>query len=163
EFQIGLLTAIPYLFAVVCMLLVGMHSDQTGERRWHVAVPAFVGVIGWLLTVWLESPAGGVLCLSLAAAGALSAVPVFWSLPTAFLSGGAAAAGIAWINSVGNLGGFFGPNVIGNLAKPQLNPALGLMAGTPAASALAKPDFAPGLLAMAVILGLGGLLALFAR
>jgi len=118
EFQIGLLTAIPSTFAVVGMVFNGMHSDRTGERRWHVAIPAFVGTAGWLLSAWSaggKSPAGMIVGLTLATAGTLSTLPVFWSLPTAFLSGIAAAGGIAWINSVGNLGGFFAPTLVGVL------------------------------------------------
>src|SRR5262249_36055144 len=152
KFQIGLLTAIPGACSVVCMLLVGMSSDRTGERRWHVAVPAFIGAVGWWLSATSESPVGVLIGLCLAHAGTMCTIPVFWSLPTAFLSGTAAAAGIAWINSVGNLGGFAGSQVLGNLAESPLNPALGLVAGGPAASALAKPDFTLGLKVMAFVI-----------
>ncbi|MBI1915197.1 MAG: MFS transporter [Planctomycetes bacterium] len=145
EFQIGLLAAIPSVCAVVGMLLVGMHSDRTGERRWHVAVPAFVGVIGWLLSVWLKSPVGLLVGLALAQAGTMSAVPVFWSLPTAFLSGAAAAAGIAWINSVGNLGGYGGPQLFGKFHDPTTD------------------DFSLGQIAMAIVLGAGVALVLCGR
>ena len=115
EFRIGLLVMIPSLCAVPCMILNGMHSDWTGERRWHVAIPALIGAAGWALAAVLKAPALYLFAFALAQIGIMSVLPTFWSLPTAFLSGAAAAGGIALINSVGNLGGFFGPNVIGQL------------------------------------------------
>jgi MFS transporter, ACS family, tartrate transporter len=147
EFQIGLLTAIPSVFAVVCMVLNGMHSDRTGERRWHVAIPAFVGTAGWLLSAWsawVKLPAGMIVGLTLAQTGTLSTLPVFWSLPTAFLSGIAAAGGIAWINSVGNLGGFFAPTLVGLIREGTGN-------------------FVPALIMLAIILAAGGVFALCFR
>jgi MFS family permease len=149
EFQIGLLTAIPNVCAGVCMFLNGMHSDRTGERRWHVAVPAFIGAVGWALSAWAMSPAvqsaeAALLGLTLVQAGTMATLPVFWSLPTAFLSGVAAAGGIAWINSVGNLGGFVGPLLMGQLHEQTSN-------------------FSLGLTSMAIILGIGGVLALCVR
>jgi ACS family tartrate transporter-like MFS transporter len=143
-FKIGLLTAIPNLCAIVCMVLNGMHSDRTGERRWHVAVPAFVAAVGWVLAALVESPVGMLIGLSLAQAGVMCTLPVFWSLPTAFLSGVAAAGGIALINSLGNLGGFAAPNLIGQLEA-------------------APGDFTRGLLAVAGVMAVGGVLALCVR
>jgi nitrate/nitrite transporter NarK len=98
------------------MLLSGWHSDKTGERRWHAAVPIFMVGIGLALSQW----AGSNLVVAIAsfsfATMALYAFPsAFWSLPTVFLGGTAAAASIALINSVGNLGGFVGPYMIGFL------------------------------------------------
>jgi MFS family permease len=145
KFQIGQLVAIPSACAALSMLLVGLSSDRTGERRWHVAVPAFVGAVGWVLSARAKSTEELLVGLVLAQAGTMSTVPVFWSLPTGFLSGAAAAAGIAWINSVGNLGGFVGPNIIGLLHDPVTD------------------DFARGLTALAVVLCAGGVLALCAR
>jgi ACS family tartrate transporter-like MFS transporter len=113
KLHIGLLAAVPNLAAMVCMVLVGMHSDSTGERRWHVAGPAFVAAVGWFLLSQAEEPAFALLGLALAQMGMLSMLAPFWSLPTSFLSGAAAAGGIAMINSVGNLGGFVAPNVFG--------------------------------------------------
>ena len=111
---IGFLSAIPYAVAGVAMLANGKHSDATMERRWHVATPAILAAIGLII----GANTGGALPLvligfSLALAACLSGVSAFWSLPTAFLSGTAAAGGIALINSMGNLGGFFGPYLIG--------------------------------------------------
>jgi D-galactonate transporter len=111
---IGWLTAIPYAAATACMVLVGQHSDKTRERRWHVAVPAFVGAAGLALsTVVPQTPFWAVLTLTLAAMGILSGLAQFWVLPPAFLGGAAAAAGIAFINSVGNLAGFVSPFAVG--------------------------------------------------
>jgi MFS family permease len=112
--QVGLLTAIPYACAVLAMVLLGRSSDRTGERRWHLAGPLLVGALG--LALLPHTPGGlmgslGVLCVVCAAT--LSASPLFWNLPTAALSARAAAAGLAGINSVGNLAGFASPFVIG--------------------------------------------------
>ena len=144
EFQIGLLSAVPNLCAVAGMILNGWHSDRTGERRWHVAVPAFLAAAGWVLFTMTDSRAGALLGLALAQAGVLSTLPVFWSLPTSFLSGAAAAGGIAWINSLGNLGGFTGPYLIG-LSESRTG------------------SFTLGLLAVAAMLLAGGLRVLGAR
>lgn len=113
-FNIGLFTAIPYTCAVIAMLLFGRSADRMGERRWHLAVPMLLGAAGLVGSAL----AGGnttvaVAFLALAAAGVISSAPMFWSLPTAFLGGTAAAAGIAAINSVGNLAGFASPYLIG--------------------------------------------------
>ncbi|VVE27929.1 MFS transporter [Pandoraea capi] len=114
--QIGLLTAIPYFFAVIAMVLVGRRSDLRGERRWHIAIPAFLGAIGlFLSTVWSHNTQLAMVALTLATMGIMIVLPLFWSLPTAFLGGTAAAAGIAMINSLGNLAGFVGPYLIGFL------------------------------------------------
>jgi ACS family tartrate transporter-like MFS transporter len=117
ESQIGLLGAAPSLVAVVAMVLVGSHSDRTGERRWHVALAALTAAAGWTLAAQTESPWTALLGLALAQGGMLSTLAPFWSLPTSFLSGAAAAAGIAFINSLGNLGGFVGPIVIARLKE----------------------------------------------
>lgn len=116
-FKIGLLTMIPWAFAAVAMLLVGHHSDATGERRWHVALAAVAGAVGLAISsIPGISGALGLAALTLATMGIISASSTFWSLPTAYLSGTAASAGIAWINSVGNLGGYTGPFAIGKLS-----------------------------------------------
>jgi D-galactonate transporter len=112
--EIGMLTALPYGIAAVGMVLVGRSADRHGERRWHVAVPAGLGALGLVLSVQLASnPVLAIFGLTLATFGILSSVPLFWSLPTAELRGAAAAAGIAIINSCGNLAGFASPSVIG--------------------------------------------------
>jgi len=111
---IGFLSSIPYAVAGVAMLANGKHSDATMERRWHVASPAILAAIGLMVGANTVGSLPLVLIgFSLALAACLSGVSAFWSLPTAFLSGTAAAGGIALINSFGNLGGFFGPYLIG--------------------------------------------------
>jgi ACS family tartrate transporter-like MFS transporter len=112
---IGVLMAVPSLAAMVAMILIGAHSDRTGERRWHVAGPALVSAAGWLLLGLAPTPGLALLGLVLAQAGAMSMLAPFWALPTSFLSGAAAAGGIALINSIGNLGGFGGPYLIGQV------------------------------------------------
>ena len=115
-FKIGLLSAIPFLCAIVVMNLLGHSADRRRERRWHLIVPALAGAIGFAATAsFADNTAMSMLFLSLAAAGVLTCAPLFWSLPTAFLSGTAAAAGIAIVNSVGNLAGFVSPYMVGYL------------------------------------------------
>jgi MFS family permease len=107
--QIGLLTAIPYGVATVIMLLNARHSNRTGERRLHAAIPAFIGCIGLILSAFFaHNLVLSVLFLTVAASGILSLMPIFWTLPGSLLSGAAAAAGIGMINAIGNLSGFTG-------------------------------------------------------
>lgn len=113
KFQIGLLAAIPSLCGMVGMLCNGWWADATRRYRLHVGLPALLAAGGWLLTAWADSPIGGLIGLSIAFLGIMSMLPPFWSLPTSFLSGAAAAGGIALINSVGNIGGLLGPSTMG--------------------------------------------------
>jgi ACS family tartrate transporter-like MFS transporter len=110
---VGIINAIPYLIAVVVMLIIGYHSDKTGERRWHVAVAAFAAAAGFGFSAYLQNPYLALIALMVALVGLKSAMGPFWALSTTFLSGTAAAGGIALINSVGNLGGFVGPTLVG--------------------------------------------------
>ncbi len=112
-FQIGLLTAVPHLCAVVGMILFGFNSDRTGERRNHLALAAVLGAVGWTMTAMSNSPIVALIGLCIAQTGMMSMLPIFWTLPTAFLTGAAAAGGIALINSVANIGGFFGATILG--------------------------------------------------
>ncbi len=113
-FDIGLLTAIPYAASAVAMVVVGRSADKHRERRWHVAIPAVLGSIGLILsTVYDHNTLLAMSALTLATIGIMTTLPLFWSLPTAFLSGTAAAAGIALINSLGNLAGFVSPYLVG--------------------------------------------------
>lgn len=117
-FAIGLLSAIPYAAAVVAMILIARSADKRRERRWHVAIPAVFGALGLVLSViWAHETALAMLGLTLATMGILTTLPLFWSLPTAFLGGAAAAAGIAMINSIGNLAGFLSPYMMGWLKQ----------------------------------------------
>ncbi|MBB5551273.1 MFS transporter [Rhizobium lentis] len=113
--NIGLISAIPYICTFVAMLALGRSADRLRERRWHLVVPALIAAGGFIAATIATSTTVSIICLSLAAAGAISCAPLFWSLPTAFLAGTGAAAGIAWINSVGNLAGFLGPFLVGYL------------------------------------------------
>lgn len=111
--KVGWINAIPYFVAMVAMLVTGSHSDRTGERRWHVAIAAASSAIGFALSAYLKNPYLAMAALTLAFVGLKSTLGPFWALGTAFLSGTAAAGGIALINSVGNLGGFVGPMLVG--------------------------------------------------
>jgi len=114
--KVGLLSMIPWGISAVVMVIWGAHSDKTGERRWHVACSLLLGVSGLIgLALVGHAPIPSMIALTLVASGTLSFVATFWSLPTAFLSGTAAAAGIAFVNSVGNLGVHFGPDLIGRI------------------------------------------------
>jgi MFS transporter, ACS family, tartrate transporter len=126
-FQVTLISGIPWLAAVPAMLWAAWHSDKTSERRWHAAVPILLVGVALALSQW----AGNNLVLAILtfsiATMALYAFPSpFWALPTLFLSGTAAAASIALINSIGNLGGFAGPYVIGFLTDKTGNYAAGI-------------------------------------
>ena len=112
--KVGLVSMVPWGVAAVAMVVNGYHSDKTGERRWHSAGGLLVAIVGLLLlSIGGHNAILGIVGLTLVTSGILAWVACFWSLPTAFLSGTAAAAGIAWINSVGNLGGYVGPMAIG--------------------------------------------------
>jgi D-galactonate transporter len=109
---IGLITAIPYAVAVVGMILLSRHSDRTGERRMHYVLNVTAGGIGLILSgVFAAQPVLAILFLSIGTLGVIGSMPLFWPIPSAFLAGTAAAAGIGVVNSVGNLGGYIGPNV----------------------------------------------------
>ncbi|MEW6277896.1 MAG: MFS transporter [Candidatus Eremiobacterota bacterium] len=113
DLVVGLLTAIPYSAAAIGMVAVGHHSDQTGERHWHVFVPAMVSACGLVMTGTVTRPDLALLALSLAALGLWGTVGPFWTLPPAVLRGSGTAVGIALVNSLGNLGGFVGPLLVG--------------------------------------------------
>jgi ACS family tartrate transporter-like MFS transporter len=138
DLGVGLWTALPYLIAAVGMMIVATHSDRTGERRWHVAGCGWIAAIGLAMSALAGAPLPSFLALSVAAAGIYSATPVFWSLPTAFLRGNAAAAGIGLINAVGNLGGFAGPFLMGWMRDASGSFLVGLCV-LAAAAALSGP------------------------
>ncbi|MCQ4160644.1 MFS transporter [Roseomonas sp. GC11] len=126
DFNIGLLSAIPFICAIVAMIVFSRSADARRERRWHLVVPAMIGTVGFVVAATASSTTVAIIFLSLAAAGVLACAPLFWSLPTAFLSGGAAAAGIAMINSVANLAGFASPYLIGTLRDMTGSSAIGM-------------------------------------
>ncbi|GAB3098638.1 MFS transporter [Bordetella muralis] len=112
--NIGLLSAVPYMVAIVAMLSFGRSSDRTGERRWHVIIPMLMGAVGYLIVAMSGNHVPMALIgLSLAAAGVITPGPLFWALPSAFLVGSAAAAGVAAINAFAGLAGFVSPYFIG--------------------------------------------------
>ncbi len=129
--QIGLLSSVPFLVSGTCMVINGWHSDKTNERRLHITIPALLGACGLVLSAYLPAPWMKLASLALAAAGMWSTLGPFWSLPTSILAGTAAAGGIAFINSVGNLGGFLGPFMVGYIKSHTQDPhqkvALGLV------------------------------------
>ena len=140
-FQIGLLSAIPYLFGAAGMVVAARHSDRTGERRWHVALAAGLSGAAFIATAFVSGLVPSLVLLSIAMLGLTSMLGPFWTLATSFVHGAGAAAGIALINSVGNIGGFVGPYGIGYLRD-------------------ATNSFSAGLIAIGVIVVLGGALVL---
>jgi MFS transporter, ACS family, tartrate transporter len=128
---VGLINAIPYVAAIIVMLIVGYNSDRTGERRWHVASMAFAAAAGFGFSAWLHNPYFALMALMVALVGLKSAMGPFWALSTTFLSGTAAAGGIALINSVGNLGGFVGPTLVGVIkdSTGSINASLWILGG----------------------------------
>jgi nitrate/nitrite transporter NarK len=138
----ALISALPYVAASIGMVLVARHSDRTGDRRRHVAFPAFAAAAALLIGALVQRhPVLAFLALCVSATGIWSTLGPFWSIPTAFLSGTAAAGGIALINSVGNVGGFVGPTVMGFLKERTHR-------------------FESGLLVLAATLAIAGVLAL---
>src|ERR1043166_5850584 len=123
---LGVLVMVPHLVGVVAMILVSRSSDRTLERRYHAAVPLIAGAVALMLLNTASSVGVTLALWSVIAAGIYSFLGPFWSLPSEFLSGLSAAAGIALINSIGNLGGFVGPSVIGVLTKRSGGMYLGL-------------------------------------
>ncbi len=125
--MVGSLSAIPYAVAVVVMLVVAKRADRLQERRWHVAIPALLGAVGLLLSVtWAKDTTLALTALTLATAGIMTTLPLFWSLPTAFLACAGAAAGIAMINSLGNLAGFMSPYLVGWLKEATASTDTGM-------------------------------------
>ncbi len=125
--HIGLLSAIPYGVAVVVMILVGRHSDQTGERRWHLALSFFVGAVGLVgCGLFGHQTVLSMFALTIAATGILTCFPIFWTLPSEFLTGVGVATAIGLINSSGNLAGFVSPWLLGTIKDATHSVALGL-------------------------------------
>ena len=102
-----------YVAASIGMILIGASSDRSGERLMHLAIPTALGGLGFLASAYLSSPVPSLIALAIAAVGNTSTRGPFWALPTRFLSGQAAAGGIALINTVASVGGFVGPYAIG--------------------------------------------------
>jgi MFS family permease len=123
----GYLVAVPYGFAMVAMIWWTRHSDITHERVWHVVLPAVVSGLSLIAAAHLGNPVLAAVALIICAMDGFAALPTFWTLPTSFLTGYAAAGGIALINSIGNLGGFIGPYAIGWIKDATGETTLGLV------------------------------------
>jgi len=125
--QTGFVTAVPYFFGAIAMVLWARHSDRTRERVWHVALALFLTAAALLASGYMQDPLITMVALTVAAIGTFCTFGVFWTLPTAWLTGTAAAGGIALINSVGNLAGFGGPYLIGWVKESTGSTANGLL------------------------------------
>ncbi len=144
DLAVGMISALPYVAASIGMILIGASSDRSGERLLHVAIPSAVAALGFAASALLTSPVPAMLALTVAAVGDLSTRGPFWALPTRFLTGSAAAGGIALINTFASLGGFVGPYAVGYVRN---------LTGS----------FAGGLTFLAVLLAIGAVTALSLR
>ena len=126
--QTGFVSAIPFVFAAAGTIWWGRRSDRTGERHRHAVIAFAVAGAGMIAAAALPNPYLRMIAISFGALGTFATIPVFWSLPTAFLSGAAAAAGIAVINALGNIAGFAAPYAIGYLRDLTGSFSAGLMA-----------------------------------
>jgi ACS family tartrate transporter-like MFS transporter len=126
--ETGFVTALPYVAGTIGMIYWGRHSDRAGERREHVAIAALIAGLGIAGSTLVDDPVGKMLLLTLAGFGIFGVLPVFLTLPTNFLAGAAAASGIAAVNSLGNLSGFFGPYVMGKIKDSTGSYTIGLLA-----------------------------------
>src|SRR5258708_6775415 len=113
NFATSLVAVLPFLVTTIAMVLVGIRSDRTGERRWHTAIPAFCAALALVAAAYGKMPALVIAGVGLGMAGAEAMVGPFWAMATSRMAGLSAAAGIAVINSIANLGGYFGPDIIG--------------------------------------------------
>ncbi|VCU69602.1 Putative tartrate transporter [Pigmentiphaga humi] len=139
--MVGVIVAIPYAASAAAMLAWGRHSDRRGERAGHVAAAAALSIVGFLGSIAFDTPWVALCCLGLASVGIYASLGPFWAMPPVFLQGAAAAGGIALINSVGNLGGFAGPYLMGWIKE-------------------STGSFSPGMIALACCLGGAALLVL---
>ncbi|MCB4769081.1 MFS transporter [Ancylobacter sp. Lp-2] len=138
DFQTGLVTAIPFIFAAIGLILVARNSDRTGERKWHTAFAALLGGVFLAASAFAPTPFIGLVAICIAAFGVWAVLGVFWSLPTQFLTGAAAAGGLAFINGFAQIGGFAGPYLVGWIrdATQSFTPALLTLAAGPIIAAL---------------------------
>ena len=127
NWDIGLLTSLPYMCAIVVMILAGRSGDHFQERRWHLIIPMCAGAIALTFaTLFASNLTLSLICLCIAASGVLTASSLFWMLPTNFLGGVSAAAGIAAVNSFANLAGFCSPYLIGWVTTNTGSNAIGM-------------------------------------
>jgi ACS family tartrate transporter-like MFS transporter len=124
----GLVTSVPYIVGTIGMVVWAWSSDRRHERRWHFAIAAVIAAVGLVAAAtWSRNPYLAIAAMSVAAVGLYGSKPAFWPLPSTFLSGTAAAGGIALVNSIGNLGGFAGPYVVGWIRDATQSYELGLV------------------------------------
>jgi ACS family tartrate transporter-like MFS transporter len=142
NFLLGLLSTVPYLAAAILMVLIGAHSDRNGERRWHIAFSAFAGGVALVVSGFSPGIAISVFCFAIALSASSSMAGPFWAMASGSFTAAAAARSIALINSIGNLGSGFGPYWIGHLRDTT-------------------GSFRAGLMSVAALLSLAGLLVLF--
>ena len=142
NFLLGLLSTVPYLAAAILMVLIGAHSDRTGERRWHIAFSAFAGGLALAVSGFSPGIAISVFCFAIALSASSSMAGPFWAMASGSFTAAAAARSIALVNAIGNLGGGFGPYWIGHLRDTT-------------------GSFRAGLLSVAALLTLAGLIVLF--
>lgn len=127
NWHIGLLTSLPYMCAIVVMILAGRSGDHFQERRWHLIIPMCAGALALTFaTLFASNLPLSLICLCIAASGVLTASSLFWMLPTNFLGGVSAAAGIAAVNSFANLAGFCSPYLIGWITTNTGSNAIGM-------------------------------------
>jgi MFS transporter, ACS family, tartrate transporter len=138
NFGTGVLSAIPYVFAAIAMVVWSRSSDRHNERRWHAMLPCLLACACLILSAVTGSLVLSLVFLTLAAVGILASMATFWAIPTAMLTGAAAASGVALVNSIGNLGGFAGPYLVGYIkeATGSFQTALFFLAFCPLVSAL---------------------------
>jgi MFS transporter, ACS family, tartrate transporter len=138
NFGTGVISAIPYVIASVAMVLWSRSSDRRNERRWHAVLPCLLACVSLVLSATVDSQLVSLMFLTIAAVGILASMSTFWAIPTAMLSGAAAASGIAVVNSIGNLGGFAGPYLVGYIREStgSFQPALFFLAICPLVSAV---------------------------
>jgi D-galactonate transporter len=127
DVQAGLITALPYVTGSIAIVWWPHHSDRMLERRWHLASALLVACAGVAASTVFGNPVVEMAALTIGGAGIFACLPIFWTLPTAFLSGAAAAGGIALINSIGNLAGFAGPSAVGLLKDATGSYTAGLL------------------------------------
>ncbi len=127
NFEVGLIAIVPYALATVAMILWSVHSDRTRERQFHSALPLLIAAATLAATGLTRSPIPSLLLISVALAGLYSFKSPFWSLPGLFLGRSTAAVSIAAINSIGNLGGFAGPYLVGLIKSGTGDPLSGLL------------------------------------
>ena len=143
-FEVSMISALPYVAASIGMIAIGASSDRSGERLMHLAIPTAIGGLAFIASAYLASPIPSIIALAIAAVGNTSTRGPFWALPSRFLTGTAAAGGIALINTVASIGGFVGPYAIGLVRN-------------------ITGGFAGGLVFLAVLMLLGAAAALLLR